>query len=301
VLATLLVLGSVGALGAPPPECAALSGRSGSNVWERAKAPELGRYCDLLASAAAKLANPAHIATDVVEIAEQAEALLPGRAPPLTLLGRALARLGRYPEAEQALKEAETRDAAALEDPVVLLCWARVLAYEGRSKEALGAYRALLPRASSLTIAERGIAYVGAGILAMSAGPDEIEGSIAILREARKNSQDVVQRVAGLALALSLDRSGEQAQADLILAERPREDAAALLIEPAAVEAMGRAGSVERPAMVALALATTDPAGARSWWGTYLDGPGGAGPWADHARRHLHARGWVAAGPRGPR
>jgi tetratricopeptide (TPR) repeat protein len=289
MLAMLLLFGSAGALGAPP-ECTALSGRSGSNVWERAKAPELRRYCDLLASATSKLANPAHIATDVVEIAEEAEALVPGRATPRVLLGRALARLGKYPEAEQALAEAKARDAVALEDPVALLCWARVLAYTGHSNEARDAYRALLPRASSLAIADRGIAYVGAGMLAMSVGPAGIEEAVAILREARKNAQDVVLRVASLALALALDRSGERAQAILTLAERPHENAAALLIDPAAIEAMGPEASVERPAMVALALEATDPRGARSSWGTYLEGPGGSGPWAEHARHRAGAR-----------
>jgi tetratricopeptide (TPR) repeat protein len=290
MLAMLFVLGSVGALGAPPPECTALSGRAGQNVWERAKAPERGRYCDLLASGTAKLANPGHIATDVVEIAEQARALLPERAPPLVLLGRALARLGRYPEAEQVLAEAKARDVVALEDPLALLCWARILAYTGRPSEAREAYRALLPRASWLAIADRGIAYVGAGMLAMSVGPAGAEEAVAILREARKNSEDVVQRLASLALALALDRSGERAQASLVLAERPHEDAAALVADPAAIEAMGAVGRVERSALVALALEGTDSRSARAWWGTYLEGSGGSGPWAEHARQHAGLR-----------
>jgi hypothetical protein len=290
MLAMLFVLGSVGVLGAPPPECTALSGHAGKNVWERAKAPERGRYCDLLASGSAKLANPAHIATDVVEIAEQARALLPERAPPLVLLGRALARLGKYPEAEQVLAEAKARDVVALEDPLALLCWARILAYTGHSGEAREAYRALLPRASSLAIADRGIAYVGAGMLAMSVGPKGAEEAVAILREGRKNSEDVVQRVASIALALALDRSGERAQANLVLMERPHEDAAALVADPAAIEAMGAVGPVERSALVALALEVTDSRSARAWWGTYLEGLGGSGPWAEHARQHAGVR-----------
>jgi tetratricopeptide (TPR) repeat protein len=285
----LFVLGSALALGAPPRECVALSGRWGGNVWERAKAPELGRYCDLLASGAAKLANPAHIATDVVEIARAAEALAPGRAPPLVLLGRALVRLGKYPEAREALAEAKNRDALTLEDPLALLSWARVLAYTGRVNDARDAYRALLPRASSLTASDRGIAFVGAGFLAMSVGPQGIEEAVAILREARKNSQDVVQRVASLALALALDRSGERAQASLTLAERPNENAAALLADPAAIEAIGPLYSTERQAMVALALEVADPKSARGSWVGYLEGPGGSGPWAGHAREHATA------------
>jgi tetratricopeptide (TPR) repeat protein len=290
MLALVLLFASATFGGSPPSECAALTGRAGANVWERAKAPELGHYCDLLASGSAKLANPAHIAADVVEIAEQAEAALPGRAAPMVLLGRAFARLGKYPEAVRAFSEAKARDATALDDPAALLAWARVLAYTGRTAEARTLYRALLPRAVSLTLSERGVAYVGAGMLAMAAGPSGVEEAVAILREARKNSQDAVQRVASLALALALDRSGEHAEARMILAERPHENAPALVVDPAAIEAMGPLSSVERTALVALALEATDPAGARSSWGSYLDGPGGEGPWAEHARQHLGVR-----------
>jgi tetratricopeptide (TPR) repeat protein len=290
MLATILLFGSAIGGGVPPAECAALSGRAGSNVWERAKAPELGHYCDLLASGSAKLANPAHIAADVVEIAEEAEAAVPGRAAPLVLLGRALARLGKYPEAVRAFTEAKARDGSALEDPAALLAWARVLAYTGRAAEARTLYRALLPRAVSLTLPERGVAYVGAGMLAMGAGPSGVEEAVSILREARKNSQDVVQRVASLALALALDRSGERAEARMILGERPHENASALVVEPAAIEAMGSLAATERSALVALALEGTDSAGARSSWSTYLEGPGGEGPWAEHARQHLGLR-----------
>jgi tetratricopeptide (TPR) repeat protein len=286
MLATLLLLGSVGAGGmTPPAECAALAGRAASNVWERAKTPELVQYCDLLAGAAAKLASPGHIPVDVVELAEEAERTLPGRAAPSVLLGRALARLGKYDAALEAFGQARTKDPQALEEPVTLLVWARVLAYTGHAGEALAAYRVLMPRVSSLTLADRGVAYVGAGMLAMSFGASGIDEAKAILREARKNSQDAVQRLAALALALALDRSGEKAEARVVLAERAHENAPALLSEPTAIEALGPAADVERTALMALALEEVDPVSARSAWGAYLEGPGGKGPWAEHARK----------------
>jgi tetratricopeptide (TPR) repeat protein len=283
----LLLYGSVGASGgAPPPECAALLGRAASNVWERAKTPELVQYCDLLASGAAKLASPAHIPADVVELAEEADRTLPGRAAAPVLRGRALARLGKYDAALEAFGQAKEREPAALEEPVTLLVWARVLAYTGHAKEALAAYRTLMPRASSLTLGDRGVAYVGAGMLAMSLGPSGIEEATAILREARKSSQDIVQRVAALALALALDRSGQQAEGHIILSERAHENAPALLAEPAAIEALGPAADVERTAMMAIAEEEIDPVSARSAWNAFLEGPGGNGPWADHAKKH---------------
>ncbi|MDP9000911.1 MAG: hypothetical protein M3O46_12450, partial [Myxococcota bacterium] len=44
-----------------PPECDDRGGRT-ANVWERAKSPELRRYCDLVASASSKLAGMAAMA-----------------------------------------------------------------------------------------------------------------------------------------------------------------------------------------------------------------------------------------------
>jgi hypothetical protein len=221
---------------------------------------------------------------------------LPGRAAAPVLRGRALARLGKYPASLEALREARTRDELALDDPEALLVWARVLSFTGHTGEALAGYRALMPRATALSLAERGLVYVGAGMLAMSLGPKGIDESVAILRQARKDSQDVAQRVAALALALALDRSGEKAEARLILADRPRDDAPALLAEPAAMEAMGAQWDVEREAIVALALEGVDAVRARRAWTLYLDGPGGKGPWADHARAHATAR-YAKEGP----
>jgi tetratricopeptide (TPR) repeat protein len=291
MLAMILVLAQNAAgAGGPPKECAALALHGGANPWERAKAPDLERYCDLLASATAKLAGPAHVVTDVVAIADEADRIVPGHAAAPILRGRALARLGKYPESLEALQEAKTRDELALDEPEALLVWARVLSFTGRTDEALRAYRALMPRASALGLGKRGLVYVGAGMLAMSLGPKGIDESVSILRQARKDSQDVAQRVAALALALALDRSGEKAEARLILGDRARDDAPALLAEPAAMEAMGPQWDVEHDALVAFALEGVDGIRARRGWTIYLEGRGGQGPWADHARVHAAAR-----------
>lgn len=288
MLAMVLVLAQIAAMtaGGPPRECAALSTHGGSNLWERAKAPDLGHYCDLLASAAAKLAGPAHVMTDVVGIAEEADRIMPGRSAALILRGRALARLGKYPAALEALKEAKARDDLGLSEPEALLIWARVLSFTGHTDEALAAYRELMPRASTLAIGERGLVYVGAGMLAMSVGPQGIDESIAILRQARKDSQDVAQRVAALALALALDRGGQPTEAQFVLSDHPRDSVPALLVDPLAIEAMGSQWDVEHEAIVAFAMEPVDGARARRGWTSYLEGSGGGGPWADHARAH---------------
>jgi tetratricopeptide (TPR) repeat protein len=291
MLAMILLLSQItaGAAG-PPKECAALSAHGGSNLWERAKAPNRARYCDLLASATAKLAGPAYVVRDILAITDEADLIVPGQPAAPILRGRALAHLGKYSASLEALKEAKARDDLALDEPEALLVWARMQSFTGHAEEALAAYRALMPRASALDPGERGIVYVGAGMLAMSLGPKDLDESISILRQARKDSQDVAQRVAAFALALALDRAGENAEARLILSDRPRDNVVALLAEPAAIEAMGPQWDVERDAMIALALEGVDSTRARRGWTIYLEGAGGKGPWADHAREHVGRR-----------
>src|SRR5690349_15749949 len=118
---------SAGAAGRPL-ECAALDAGGVGNVWERAKAPETRRYCDLLASGAAKLAGGAGGAREALAIADEAEHVAPGHAAPSVLRGRALSRLGLWADALAALERARDRDPRALDDPPALLAWARVLA-----------------------------------------------------------------------------------------------------------------------------------------------------------------------------
>src|ERR1019366_3527191 len=110
-----------------PPECGDPGGRA-ANVWERAKSPELRRYCDLVASASSKLAGTTAMAEAALASAREAEQVLPGHAAPRVLEGRALASLGKLDQALAALTQARSRDAAAFDDPLAMLAWARVLA-----------------------------------------------------------------------------------------------------------------------------------------------------------------------------
>ncbi|MCW5838043.1 MAG: hypothetical protein KIS78_36975, partial [Labilithrix sp.] len=91
-----------GAFGtARPAECGVADGFRAANAWERAKEPNLRRYCDLLASGTAKLVGSGSnvLVNEVPQIADEADKLLPGRAAPAVLKGRALLRLGKAPEA----------------------------------------------------------------------------------------------------------------------------------------------------------------------------------------------------------
>ena len=295
LLVSALVLAQVGAAAsgagggwssARPPECGTLDGGRASNVWERAKAPELRRYCDLLASGASKLASSSAMLREVLTIADDADKAMPGHAGPGVLRGRALARLGRPQEALTALRDAKAKDERALDDPASLLSWARVLAKTGSATEAAEAYRALLPRASTLTVTDRGAAAVEAGMLALARGTAGADEAIAILRQARRDSQDVAQTVAVLALALALDRAGDKDEALAVLGDRGNVDPRPALGDARAREMLATVGqAAEAHALTAIALETSDPPAAKEAWKAYADAAG-KGPWVDHAKQH---------------
>jgi hypothetical protein len=90
-----------------------------------------------------------------------------------------------------------------------------------------------------------------------------------------------------VALALALDRSAQREEAKAVLAERVRTDAKAILGDARVVESLTKAGVAhEMEALVATAHEPVDGAAAREAWRKYLEGAGGKGRWADHARSH---------------
>ena len=271
-----------------PPECTAEIGGATANVWERAKSPEIRRYCDLLASAASKLAGNAMMAQAALSAAREANDVLPGHAAPRVLEGRALAVLGKLDEALDALRDGKARDRAGLDDPLALLAWARVLARTGHSGEAALAYRALLPRTASLSSVERAAAAVEAGLVTMAASAAGLDDAVAALREALRDAQDDVLGVAVLGLALALDRRGDAGEARALLADRGPGDPRSTLAAPRAKELLVVAPA-EASALVGLGLEAGDVAGARDGWDQYLKALAAAParPWEANARAHL--------------
>jgi len=267
-----------------PPECGEPGGHA-ANVWERAKSPELRRYCDLVASAASKLAGTTAMAQQALAAAQQADGVLPGHAAPRVLEGRALVALGRLDEAAEALRDGKTRDPRALEDPLALLAWARVLARTGHAADAADAYRALLPRATSLSAAERSAAAVEAGLVAMQRGPAGLDEAVAALREAAREAQDESAAVATLALAVALDRRGDADECRALLESHAQGDPRTRLASPRAKDLLAVAPA-ERDALVAIGLEPTDAGGARDAWQAFLTAAP-KGPWTEWARSHV--------------
>ncbi|WP_437655741.1 hypothetical protein [Sorangium sp. So ce1182] len=243
-----------------PPECSTRSRRAiarGPSVWERARAPELPRYCDLLARGQAQLGDNPEAARESARVADQ---ILPGHAAPQVLLARAALALGSAEDAARAFDRARRIDPRSVEDPHTLHDLARSLARTGKRDEAIAMYRALVPRidllgtadhralvlleAAHLSMAAAGAPAAAAGAPAAAAGAPaaaagaptaaagaptaaagapaagaraDLDEAIAYLREARQRTQTQLARDVTLSLALALDRAGDKAQADAAL------------------------------------------------------------------------------------
>ncbi|WP_437570354.1 hypothetical protein [Sorangium sp. So ce542] len=216
-----------------PPECSARSSRAiarGPTVWERARAPELPRYCDLLARGQAQLGSNPEAAREAARLADQ---LLPGHAAPQVLLARAALALGSPEDAGRAFDRARGVDPRSVEDPHTMHDLARSLARTGKRDEAIAIYRALVPRIDLLgTADQRALVLLEAAHLSMAAAGaaakppsgaaaegarGDLDEAIAYLREARQRAQTQLARDVTLSLALALDRAGDKAQADAAL------------------------------------------------------------------------------------
>jgi len=288
---------------ARPQECAKADGTSGTNAWERAKAPELRGYCDKLASATSQLVGQGPVSSEVLVLAEEAAKARPEKAAPHVLRGRALARMGRHAEALAAFEEAKKRDERALEEPRALYTYAHGLARAGRHADALPAYRALLPRASMLDLQERSAAYTETGLLLLALGPSGLDDALAVLRQARREAHEALQVVGVLALGLALDRAGEHEQARALLAERGAREPKKLEIALAdarvkeALSAGPDPGEVH--ALLGALYEDADPARAAEAYRAYLE-KSPKKPWEAHAKKRIEALAGKRAAPKAP-
>jgi tetratricopeptide (TPR) repeat protein len=290
LMVVVLVLGqSTGVAVSPgvPTACQAVWARAG-NAWERAKRPELLQYCDIVGSARAKLGAGHGAARAALDVAREAEQVLPERADAFVLEGRALAALGDGPQAVGAFRSAVARDPRALDDPAARLAWARALVRTGQPKEASEAYRSLQPWIRELRSVDRESAEIEAGIAAMTRGRAGLDAAVSSLRAATREGGDDLHAVALLALALALDRRGDVAGAREALASRPMGDPRDR-IQTAQAKALFLIAPSDALAASALALeAGGERVGARDAWQAAIEADPD-GPWADYAKAHAEA------------
>lgn len=285
-----------------PPECSSGSRRAlakGPSIWELARVPNLQKYCDLMARAHAELPTMPEAARRAAEDADKA---LPGHAAPQVVIARAALQTAGLAEAEAAFARARAIDPRSVEDPSTMHDLGRVLRKSGKRDEALGVYRALVPRIDLLATADRRVSVLleaahvsmavegtaGAlptpGDLARSKAParPRLDEAIAYLREARQRPPTQLSAEVLLSLALAPDRAGQREEADATLAEVDR---SGVKLTTSALEYL--AVPEDRHALDALAAESSDRAAAIKAWETYLSGPGGKSAWAAAAKARL--------------
>jgi hypothetical protein len=279
-----------------PAECSSSAPRGGAErVWDRARSPGLAAYCSALARGYARLRRTPEAA---LEAAAAAAKTLPNRAAPQVLEARALVALGRYSEAWERFSGVRARARRELDVPAALHDLAVAAAATGHAAEALAAYRALVPRAGLLDEARRMRALVEASVITMAMGPQTLDEAIGYLNEARRRSNHpgLEPLVLG-ALALALDRQGHTQQArglvqestlpEQLLPPESEKDKAARATKGFLRDNVPLLPAVERDALAAILLERLSPEEARERWKAFLAGPGGRGPWAEHARKKL--------------
>ena len=258
-------------------DCAA--GRERTTVWDRARAPEVMRYCDFLAHAEARLPGEPRRAA---ESAEAAGNLLPGQVAPRILRARAALGMGQPKVALPLLEEALKLDPEALSrDARAQLAMAVSLRDTGATARAVDAYRALVPRIDALPGEERGRARLDAALALTMATPPAMGEAVALLREGAEQGPAALQAVARAVLALVLERTGAREEANAQAEQARRGGAMTALGTPD----RGPIGwSAEALAVGAKLREASDPAGAASAWEAYA-ARAPQGPWAAQAQK----------------
>ena len=257
-------------------------------IWQLARTPELGRYCDLVARAKSQLAADPKAAA---ESAKAADTVLPGRAAPLVLRARASFAQGKIDDAAKDFEAARAIDARSVEDPPTMHDLAEVLRKTGKLDEALAVYRALVPRIDLLAPADRRVlvllesAHVSMAVAAKTppatpGSTPSLDEAIAYLREARQRPPTTLTNDVLISLALTLDRTGDRVQADAVLAEAHPSTTETRRVPEYLV------ANEDKNCLDAL---LAGPADAVKLWEAYLASPSGKGPWAAAARARLES------------
>ena len=207
-------LAAVAAASSRPKECQ-VSPRTGKpTFWRKVRFPQQEQYCNLVARAHIELLDDAGRA---LSLAEEAEALWPGRPGANLARARALLSLGKSGEALERLEAVERGAPGAFDEPRALWALARSLALEGKLDRAEPAYRKLVPRISLMRTEERARVLVEAAFVLSAAeekASDEkanesgrVQDALSFLAEAQRAREGLPEVL--FAIALFRLRAGE--------------------------------------------------------------------------------------------
>ena len=206
------------------------------------------------------------------EAALLADQVLPGKAAPWVIVGRADVRLRDFGQAVEDFQKAKTIDARSAEDPQALHDLALALRMTNKPQLALDTYRLLVPRLGLIPATDaRVLILLEAASLAMSTGKEGLGEAVSFLSEARAlplSQHDAL--VLGL-LALALDRSGMTQEASAIADEMDRSGASSRVAasEPSSFSFL--ATPSEGLALIAFALERSEPVRAAQAWERYAN------------------------------
>lgn len=301
-----------------PSECrpANEGRRARVTVWQRARLPQRQAYCDRIARAELALASDAARARS---LADEAEALWPGRASTEVMRARALVASGDAEEARLGFERALALDPSALDAPRAAADHAHALVRVGRSRDAARAYRELVPLAGRLSRDERSLLLLRAAHASMAAADEAAPSAAASTAppsapgSTAPPSAPTTAPITG-AVAARPSRESALAAAIAYLEEGRRDPASpwAADLGLTLALALGRIGELARAdaavadarvmgasstravryvaasadARALEALAASEPGVAREAWEAYLrEAPGSI--YADHARASL--------------
>lgn len=285
LLAPLVLAQIITVEGGRPRECSETRAAS-ANVWERAKSPDLRKYCEIMSLAAARLAA-ASAGKDVLALLDEAERVVSGRTPTLVLRGRALLRTRRTKEAFEVFEKAVAADGQALSDPAALLAYARAASRSGAEAKARVAYVTLMPRADLLPTDERSRTYFEAGLHSMRSGVEGLPTAVLAFREMRRDASETWSELGRVALALALDRQGLREESDSVLGTPRPSEVSRLLTFAAVVESLENGASKQEiEALRAIAADRTEPATGRAAWKKYIESIALDAPFRAHAESH---------------
>lgn len=263
----------------PPPQIDCAGGQARISVWDRARAPHQAKYCELLASAEARLQQEPARAD---EAARAAATLLPEQSAPWVFRARAAVVMKKYTIALPLFDRALALSPDALKDPRALLAHAVSLRESGETTRAIEAYRRLLPSMDSIPgEEERTRARLDAAMALMLEGAKGMDPAQAILKDAVQEGAPSLRAVAQAVSALAWERAGNHAQAVA---------SATIAYRGGALTVMNTTSplgwSVEALAVSARLKEVAEPSAAIASWEAYL-ARAGQGPWATQVRARL--------------
>ncbi len=269
-----------------PKECGRSTGSQSSHpsLWDTAREPLLPRYCDLLGLAHAKLKSAPSAALELASIAEQ---LLPGRAAPAVVRGRANTSLLNYEEAVRHFEAARAIGPRSIEDPLALHDMGLALTHTRRYVQALDTYRVLVPRLALIPgIQDRTLILLEAASVAIASGPEQVKEAVALLEQARDLPATRYTTDVHALLALSLDRMGSGERAKALIDELTFADNVQAWIKRPASTFDYLADPADQEALIGIVTERSDPPKAAAAWELYINQT--ALPhYADQARKHL--------------